>query len=269
MPVGDRLRGTTRLAGVLGWPVEHSRSPQMHNAAFEALGMDWAYVAMPVRPEWLADAVRGLPALGFAGVNVTIPHKEGVASLCDAVSADARRAGSVNTVLVEEDGSLRGELTDGRGVLDAVGDVPPGRAVVLGAGGAARAVIVALSDAGHAVEVCARDAAAAQAVATELGAGTAAWPLAEPAPLLVNATPVGQRDDELPVSEELLVPGSTVCELAYRADGSATPLVQAARRRGAGAVDGIDVLVAQGVHAFRLLTGREPPVEVMRRAARG
>jgi len=82
----DRLRGTTRLAGVIGWPVEHSRSPQMHNAAFEALGMDWAYVALPVRPERLAPALRGLPALGFAGVNVTIPHKEAVAGLCDSIS---------------------------------------------------------------------------------------------------------------------------------------------------------------------------------------
>jgi len=265
----DRLRGTTRLAGVIGWPVEHSRSPQMHNAAFEALGMDWAYVALPVRPERLAPALRGLPALGFAGVNVTIPHKEAVAGLCDSISDEARRAGSVNTVLVGGDGSLRGELTDGQGVVDELGDIPRRRAVVLGAGGAARAVIVALAGAGHKVEVCARDAAAAAALAERLGAGVAAWPLADPPPLLVNATPVGQRDDELPVDQQLLAGVAVVCDLAYRGDGGATPLIDAARRAGARTVDGIDVLVGQGIHAFRLFTGVEPPADVMRAAARG
>ena len=132
------IRGTTRLAGVVGWPVEHSRSPQMHNAAYAALGIDWAYVPLAVPPERLADAVRGLAALGFAGVNVTIPHKQAVAGLVDKLSDAAREAGSVNTVLVRDDGSLRGETTDGDGLLDALGELPAGRTVVLGAGGSAR-----------------------------------------------------------------------------------------------------------------------------------
>jgi shikimate dehydrogenase len=268
MHMADRLRGTTRLAGVIGWPVEHSRSPQMHNAAFDALGMDWAYVALPVAPDRLEAALRGLPALGFAGVNVTIPHKEPVAELCDTVSDEARRAGSVNTVIVGADGGLRGELTDGRGVIDELGEIPRERAVVLGAGGAARAVIVALADAGHSVDICARDATAAAALADELGVGTTPWPLGEPVPLLVNATPVGQRDEDLPVDEELLSQVAAVCDLAYRGNADATPLIHAARRQGARTVDGIDVLVGQGVHAFRLFTGVDAPVDVMRVAAR-
>jgi shikimate dehydrogenase len=113
-PIG----GATRLAGVIGWPVDHSRSPRMHNAAFAELGMDWAYVAMPVAPERIEAALRGVAALGFAGVNVTIPHKQATARLCDELSATATRAGSVNTVLVGGDGLLRGETTDGQGMLD-------------------------------------------------------------------------------------------------------------------------------------------------------
>ena len=145
MPMAEPgIGGGTRLAGVMGWPVAHSRSPQMHNAAYAALGIDWAYLPLEVEPARLADALSGLAALGFAGVNVTIPHKHPVAGLCDALSDEARRAGSVNTVLVRDGGRLFGETTDGAGMLDAIGDVPRGRAAVLGAGGAARAAVAAL-----------------------------------------------------------------------------------------------------------------------------
>ena len=164
MPGEPAIRGTTRLAGVVGWPVEHSRSPQMHNAAYAALGMDWAYVPLAVPPERLTDALRGLAALGFAGVNVTIPHKQAVAGLVDELSDAARDAGSVNTVLVRDDGSLRGETTDGDGLLDALGELPDGRAVVLGAGGSARSVVAALRSAGADVAVSARRPEAAGAL---------------------------------------------------------------------------------------------------------
>ena len=190
MPGEPVIRGTTRLAGVVGWPVEHSRSPQMHNAAYAALGVDWAYVPLAVPPGRLADAVRGLAALGFAGVNVTIPHKQAVAGLVDELSDAAREAGSVNTVLVRDDGSLRGETTDGDGLLDALGELPDGRAVVLGAGGSARSVVAALRSAGTDVA----------RVRTASGGGRSArrcrivdWPLREPAGLIVNATPVAQQ----------------------------------------------------------------------------
>jgi shikimate dehydrogenase len=264
------IRGTTRLAGVIGWPVGHSRSPQMHNAAYAALGMDWAYVAMPVEPARLDAAMRGLAALGFAGVNVTIPHKQAVAALCDELSEDARSAGSVNTVLVRDDGTLRGETTDGAGMLQAIGDLPAGEALVLGAGGAARAAAAALRDAGLAVTVAARRPESAAELADALDVSAAPWPPASLPALVVNATPVGQAGaaDDLPVPEPLLGGVEVVCDLAYRGDGSETGLVAAARRRGVRSVDGLDVLVGQGAIAFRLFTGREPPVEAMRKAAR-
>ena len=122
---GERGIGVgTRLAGVIGWPVEHSRSPQMHNAAYATLGMDWAYVAMPVEPARLEQALRGAAALGFAGLNVTIPHKQATAAICDELSPEARRADSANTVLMLDGGRLRGETTDGQGMLDAIGELP-------------------------------------------------------------------------------------------------------------------------------------------------
>src|SRR3954451_4615617 len=187
------IRATTRLAGVIGWPVDHSRSPVMHNAAFAELGMDWAYVAMPVAPERLEPALRGVAALGFAGVNVTIPHKGAAARICDEVSDAAARAGSVNTVLVGGDGRLRGETTDGQGMLDAIGELPAdGGALVLGAGGAARAAAAALRDGGVRVAVAARRGEAAVELARELQLEPAPWPPVSPAALVVNATPVGQ-----------------------------------------------------------------------------
>ena len=265
------ITGTTRLAGVIGWPVDHSRSPQMHNAAFAETGLDWAYLAMPVEPERLEQALHGLAALGFAGVNVTIPHKQAVAQLCDELSDDARRAGSVNTVLVGEQGRLRGETTDGAGMLDAIGALPAGGAMVLGAGGAARAAAVALRDAGMRVEIAARRPGAAAALAGELGLDAAdGWPPESLPALLVNATPVGQAGaaDELPVPDHLLDGVQAVCDLAYRGDGAETGLIIAARERGIRAVDGLDVLVGQGAIAFRMFTGCSAPIAAMRAAVR-
>jgi shikimate dehydrogenase len=267
MPGEPPIRGTTRLAGVIGWPVEHSRSPQMHNAAYAALGMDWAYVPLAVQPERLGEALRGLTALGFAGVNVTIPHKQAVAELVDELSDAARDAGSVNTVLVRGDGTLRGETTDGDGLLDALGGLPAGRAVVLGAGGSARSVVAALRAAGGDVAVSARRPEAAGA----LGVAVAEWPLREPAGLIVNATPVAQQGDagELPLDPAALDGTEVVCDLVYRADGVRTGLLAEAERRGARTVDGLAVLVGQGARSFRMFTGAEPPVDVMDAAARG
>jgi len=266
-----RIGGATRLAGVIGWPVDHSRSPRMHNAAFAELGMDWAYVAMPVAPERLEAALRGIAALGFAGVNVTIPHKQAAAGICDELSAAASSAGSVNTVLVGGDGLLRGETTDGRGMLDAIGELPAGGgALVLGAGGAARAAAAALRDAGVRVAIAARREDAAQELARELEVEAAPWPPPAAAALVVNATPVGQAGaaHELPLPEPLLDGAAVVCDLAYRGDGAETGLIAAARARGIRAVDGLDVLVGQGAIAFRLLTGLPAPVAAMQAAVR-
>jgi shikimate dehydrogenase len=256
-------------AAVIGHPVAHSRSPAMHTAAYRALGLDWEYTAVDVDPAGLPAFVASLEADGYAGVNVTVPHKQAVPPLCDEVSAEARRCGSVNTVLVRE-GRLRGETTDGRGLLWALGPVQPAAALVLGAGGAARAAVTALRDAGWTVRVSARREEAARA----LGPGTVPWPPREGAALVVNATPIGQHEytgsgTSYSFPPELIEPGMVVVDLAYRGDASPTPLIEAAHERGVRAVDGLDVLVGQGILAFELFTGVPAPVEVMRAAARG
>jgi shikimate dehydrogenase len=264
-----RIGGGTRLAGVIGWPVEHSRSPQMHNAAYATLGMNWAYVAMPVEPARLEQALRGAAALGFAGLNVTIPHKQATAAICDELSPEARRADSANTVLILDGGRLRGETTDGQGMLDAIGELPGPAALVLGAGGAARAAVAALAGAGVAVTVSARRPEASEQLARELGARATDWPARDAPDLIVNATPLGQAGEAagLPLEAGLL-DGRVVCDLAYRGDGAETGLIAAARERGARGVDGLEVLVGQGALAFRLFTGAEPPIEIMRAAVR-
>ena len=169
------ITATTRLVALLGHPVAHSRSPAMQNAAFAARGLDWAYVALDVAPEDLEDALRGLVALGFAGANVTIPHKRAVAELCDELDRAATRAVSVNT-LVFRDGRILGSSTDGLAVVEAV-EARGARALVLGGGGAGHAVAAALADAGAGVRVATRR--------------DPDWPPRETdATILVNATPL-------------------------------------------------------------------------------
>ena len=220
----------------------------MQNAGFDALGLDWAYVPLPTPPERLADAVRGLVATGFAGANVTIPHKEAVLALCDEVDPVAGRAGSVNT-LVFRDGRVEGSSTDGLAVTSQI-DASGRRALVLGTGGASKAAAAALEEAGAAVVV--------------RGRRDAGWPPpADGFDVLVNATPV---KDELVVEPR---PGMQVVELAYNADGSPTALVRAAREAGCTAVvDGLDVLLAQGAASFVRWTGKAPPMAAMRAALR-
>ena len=258
-----------RRAAVIGHPIAHSRSPAMHAAAYAELGMDWEYVAVDVPPERLAGFVAGMEAAGFAGVNVTIPHKLAVVPMCAELAPEAQAAGSVNTLLVR-DGAIHGDSTDGRGLLWALGDMVPADALVLGAGGAARAAVAALRGAGWQVAVSARRADAA----AELG-DVVAWPPPCAAALVVNATPLGQHETpvpgthvSVPIDTSLLESGMTVVDLAYRGDGAETPLCTAARERGARVVDGLEVLVGQGIYAFELLTGRAAPVEAMRRGAR-
>ena len=263
------LGGATRLVGLIGDPVEHSLSPAMHNAAFSALALDWAYVPLPVRRERLEQAVEGLDALGFAGANVTIPHKTAVVGYCDELDEVAARAGSVNTLVVR-DGRVLGSSTDGPAVTSLV-DPEGAKVLVLGAGGGAQAVATALGDAGaDSIAVAARDAERAHALAVRLRTlfpesdvcSEADWPPSgEGASLIVNATPV--RDEVLvePTAEQQVV------DLAYRPDGKDTAFVAAARKAGcATIVDGLEVLLAQGAASFERWTGREAPVAVMRAA---
>jgi shikimate dehydrogenase len=237
------IEGTTRLVGLIGDPVFGSLSPRMQNAALAARGLDWAYVAMRVDHGVLDRAVTGLAALGFAGVNVTTPHKTGVIPLCDELEESAERAGSVNT-LVFEHGRVLGASTD----AEALDEVEAATAVVIGAGGAASAWIAALE---------------ARGIAAKTFARRETWPPeTDGADLVVHATPV---KDEL-----LFEPagGQTLIDLAYNADGSDTAHVAAARATGARVINGLEVLVRQGAASFERWTGLSAPLEVMRAAIR-
>jgi shikimate dehydrogenase len=275
---GLTVSGATRVACVIGDPVEHSRSPRMHNAASAALGLDRVYVALHVAPADLGAAVRGLRALGVEGVNVTVPHKAAAVALCDDLGDEARDAGAVNTLSFPGDGSLRGDLTDGLGLVAALAEVPE-RAVVLGAGGSARAAAAALLRAGtRSITVVARRLETADRLAdslADLASGAeveaAATVPAGAGGLLVHCTPVGgiAALKQLPVPADVIERMDAVADFAYRADGSPTPLAEVALAAGLPVVDGLELLVRQGALSFERWTGIEPPLDVMRRAARG
>jgi len=278
------ITGETKLVGLIGWPVEHSLSPAMHNSAFAALELNWCYVPLPVPPERLREAVAGLRALGFMGANVTVPHKEAVMPYLDEVALEAQAIGAVNTIAVR-DGNLIGYNTDWRGFLAALSESgfdPQGRrVVVLGAGGAARAVVYALAQAGAQVTVLNRTPTHAQALIQDFSplfpsSSLLSLPLtpqtleerSAEAHLLVNATPVGMwpEVDESLWPEGLPFPGHlTVFDLVY--NPRQTKLLQQARRAGAKVIGGLGMLVHQGAVAFELWTGREAPIETMYEAA--
>jgi shikimate dehydrogenase len=263
---------TPTLCGVLGHPVGHSRSPALQNAAFEAAGLDWRYVKLPVPPELFDETVRALPGSGYRGANVTIPHKLAALRLADDATPAARAIGAANT-LTFADGAIAADNTDAGGLLDALARPVAGlRALVLGAGGAGRAAVYALRDAGAAeVMLWNRTPERAAAVAHELGAAAVKHP--GPADLLVNATSVGL---DPAVSDEdalgqLGLSGSdpypVVVDLVYR-DAGPTPVQAWAQAAGSSVVDGLEVLVRQGARSFEAWTGRDAPVDVMRAAAR-
>lgn len=273
-----------RLA-VLGHPVSHSRSPAIQNAALEALGLagEWVYEAIDLAPEEFAERTRALPGEGFAGVNVTIPHKEAALAIADAASDSARRIGAANT-LTFEGGSIRADNTDAPGLLAALPAPIEGRtALVLGSGGSARAAAWALAGAGVPVSVWNRTAARADELVRDLaGAGAGMADEARLTPvsteqarangydLIVNCTAVGMGDEdpfeELPLDPERFDARIVLVDLVYR--GSETRLIAEARARTATAIDGLEILVRQGAESLRIWTGREPPLDVMREAAR-
>ena len=270
------ISGCTRLYGVLGHPVAHSLSPAMHNAAFEALGIDAAYVALPVAPAVLPEALAGAHALGFHGLNVTVPHKQRVAELCRTLDGTARLCGAVNTLRRTTEG-WEGFNTDApacRDLAQAAGAAPGQRAVVLGAGGAALAGAWALLALGLEVRVTARRPAAAAAAVTRLSAAfpsgpavaAVAWDAsgaeAERAEVLLQATSIGLAGagpGELPASPRR---GQLAVEFVY----GDTDFVRAARAAGAALVTGEALLLRQGALAFTLFTGRPAPEPVMARA---
>ena len=274
-----------RLA-VLGHPVSHSRSPAIQSAALAALGLadEWSYEAIDVERARFSELVRSLPEDGFVGVNVTIPHKEAALAVADEASRAAQEIGAANT-LSFADGRIQAANTDATGLLAALPGPVAGRsALVLGAGGSARAAVWALAGEGALVSVWNRTAERADELVRDLpdaGAGTAAEGRLAPVTaeqarardhgLIVNCTAVGMADEDpfeqLPIDPERLGPDVVVVDLVYA--GSESRLVTEARRRSAEAIDGLEVLVRQGAGSLRIWTGSEPPLDVMRNAARG
>ena len=274
-PSDASARPATRL-GVVGWPVAHSRSPAMHNAALAAIGLSaWRYQLLPVPPELVAETLPALAAAGFRGVNVTIPHKAAALRAADDPTPRARAIGAANTLLFERDGRIAADNTDAPALQQALAAPArgaPRSALVLGAGGSARAAVWALRDAGVAdVRVWNRTAARAQALAAELGARAVGE--ADGADVLVNCTAVGLRGEDpfagdggLPLTAAGLTRFGTVADYVYAPGGTA--LIHAARAGGVPVIDGPALLVGQGALSFELFTGRPAPRAAMEAAAR-
>ncbi|TMK46418.1 MAG: shikimate dehydrogenase [Actinobacteria bacterium] len=268
-------RGSTRTVGIIGWPVQESLSPLIHNAAFAALGMDWAYIPLPVAPGDLEAALAGLTAMGFAGANVTMPHKTDAARLVRDLSEDAERLRAVNTLVVGP-GGLAGHNPDAPGfdrfLRRDAGFEPEGTsALILGAGGAARACALALARGGAgALTVAARDPGRAETLRSMLegfASQVRVIPFEEArevdADLVVNATPLGATTETLP--HPPFRQGVLVIDLLYRP--ALTPIQAAAKAAGASAFGGLGMLLHQAALSFELWTGLEPPLSVMSAAA--
>lgn len=261
-----------RLAGVMGWPVAHSRSPTLHNYWIGHYGLPGAYLLLPVPPDDLPHAVQALRTLGFAGCNVTIPHKVAALKLVDRVEPLAKRIGAVNTLVLEKDGTLSGRNTDAYGFIQSLIDAQPGwRAdagpiTVLGAGGAARAVLVALAERGaREIRLCNRSPDKALALAREFGSPIQALPWSqrndalEGAALLVNTTSLGMKGQApLDLSLERLPAHALVSDIIYVP--LETVLLKAARERGNPTVNGLGMLIHQARPAFEAWFGILPEV---------
>lgn len=272
MTTSGTISGKARLAGVIGWPVGHSRSPRLHGYWLRHLGIDGAYVPLAVKPEDFESVLRALPRMGFAGANVTVPHKEQALALADHVEALARRIGAVNTLVVRPDGSVEGRNTDAFGFLENLRHGAPhwdpaaGPAVVLGAGGAARAVCAALVDAGvPEIRLVNRSAARAEQVAGDIGGKftVLSWERAgaalDGANLLVNTTTLGMTGQPpLELDLAALPVHAVVNDIVYAP--LMTDLLIEAAARGNKVVDGLGMLLWQAVPGFEAWFGVRPEV---------
>ncbi|HVF11531.1 MAG TPA: shikimate dehydrogenase [Actinomycetota bacterium] len=267
------------MAAVVGGPLQVgiSVSPAMHNAAFQALELDWLYVAIGVEPEEGPRAVRTLAETGFVGMNVTMPHKVSVVAALDRLEGEALTVGAVNTIKVI-DRELIGFNTDGPGLVrflkeDVGATIVGANVLLIGAGGSARAIVASLSGAGAtSITSVVRNLSSGQALAPFAGSATfevaalpASAPNVEKADLIINATPLGQRGEIVPISYDSMRPEALVVDLVYRP--AITPMVQAARDRGAIAHSGLGMLVRQAALSFEIWTGRVAPLDVMSAAA--
>jgi shikimate dehydrogenase len=268
------ISGATRVAAIIGDPVRHSLSPLLHNTAYAELGLDWVYVAFAVPEGDTVPALDAVRALGLVGLSVTMPHKNAAADAVDDMTDDARVLHSVNTVTLTADRSLHGDSTDGPGFVRALrgaGHEPNGaRVLVLGAGGAARPLALALDRAGSKVTITARRPEATAEAAALTGAGAVPWEdragECDTATIIVNATPVGMGDGELPLPASVLRPGHVVADLVYHP--LETPLLAAARASGAATVDGLGMLVQQAALQVERWSGQAAPVDAMSAALR-
>jgi shikimate dehydrogenase len=260
-----------RLA-VIGHPVAHSRSPAMQNAALAALGLgeEWSYEAIDVAPEDLEVRVAAMAEEGFAGANVTVPHKEAALALADLTSEMAKEIGAANTLVFTE-GRVQAHNTDAGGFLAALPGTPlDARALVLGAGGAARAVVWALLGEGARVDVWNRTGSRSEGLCAELGGNPVDSPAQPDYDLIVNTSAAGLGGADpfttLPLCRDGFVAGQVVVDMVY--GGMSSPLLAAAAGAGANTVDGLEILVRQGALSLRIWTDRDPPLDVMRTAAR-
>jgi len=279
------INGSTILTGIIGYPIEHSVSPQMHNAAYEKLGINYCYLPLRIKPNDLEKALEGIRMLGFAGVNVTIPHKEAVVPHLDEVTKIARLIGAVNVILNQE-GRLVGYNTDGPGFIDSLRedagfDVAGKNAVVLGAGGGAKAVALMLAKDKVKTMVISdviyeKAEGLSEYINSHFDISPYACPVKskelknciESCDLLVNTTPVGMypKVDECPIDEDYKISSKTIVyDLVY--NPLETKLLKLASSKGAKAVSGIGMLLRQGALAFSLFTENEPPIKVMKEAA--
>ncbi|HRJ40418.1 MAG: shikimate dehydrogenase [Caldilineaceae bacterium] len=283
-PLPTDITASTTLVGLIGWPISHSVSPVMHNAAFAELRMNWRYVPLPVRPERIGEAVAGVRALGLRGVNVTVPHKQAVMPFLDRWSPAAAAIGAVNTILVGEDGELLGDNTDAAGFvtdLRANGVDPAGqRVVVVGAGGSARAIVYGLAEAGcgslvllnRTLDKAESLLASMREIFPDVPMTARPFPdgvaeSASEADLIVNCTSLGMSPnlEGLPWDEDVeFHAGQTVYDLVY--NPAVTRLLQLASVDGATVIGGLGMLIHQGAIAFERWTGEAAPVDVMQRA---
>jgi len=267
-----KITGRTKITGIFGYPVDHTLSPAMQNAAFEALGLDYCYIPLLVHPDNLADAVRSIRVLNLAGVNITVPHKEKVIPLLDTIDDEALFIGAVNTI-VNSEGRLNGYNTDGRGFMRSLDEsgisVKDKKILIIGAGGAARAVSYYLCREAGNVFIYGRTKIRADKLAGDLkqvknNVSTVdhTFDIGE-YDIIINATPLGLReDDQLPFETRHLRSEQIVCDLIYKE----TRLLTEASRKGCNTLNGLGMLLWQGALSFEIWTGKTPQIEIMRNA---
>ena len=275
------IDGKTQLTGIIGWPVSHSFSPRMHNAAFADLGLNWVYLPFPIEPSAVATAVPGLFAAGIRGINVTVPHKQAVIPLLDEIEDGAKAIGAVNTIMIGENGRLSGYNTDWAGFLADLQEQDVSIAgrdcLVLGAGGSARGIAYALAHAGGKVQILARRVEQAQTLVNDLRPYFTDGVLQErplsdlpiivqnsQASLIINTTPLGMTPDvnNSVWPDDLPIPANGfVYDLVY--NPAETKIMRQAQANNCGASNGLGMLVHQGVLAFKLWTGQQPNVQLM------